>query len=215
MLKHTFIHLNGVGEISEKKLWRKKILTHQDYIDKDTLSPSKIIKILETKQKLEAGDALYFQNNLPSKEKWRMFGEFYDSVAYIDIETTGLNGIDDIITTIALYNGNIIKYYVYGQNLDDFKNDIKDYKLLVTYNGTTFDLPFISRFLNISMKYAHIDLRFVLKSLGYSGGLKGCERQLGLIRNDTIANIELGANKVDHSNYLKFDDFRTGKYVKF
>jgi DNA polymerase elongation subunit (family B) len=30
---------------------------------------------------------------------------------------------------------------------------------------------------------------------------------------DTIAEIELGINKVQHNNYLKFDDFRTGKYV--
>jgi uncharacterized protein YprB with RNaseH-like and TPR domain len=29
-----------------------------------------------------------------------------------------------------------------------------------------------------------IDLRYVLKSLGYSGGLKGCEAQLGIDRGD-------------------------------
>ena len=157
MLKHTFIHLDGVGELTEKKLWKKKILTHQDAIDKNTFPPSKIIKISETKQKLEDGDALYFHNNLPSKERWRMFGTFYNSVAYIDIETTGLYGAYDIITTIALYDGDTIKHYIHGKNLDDFKNDIKQYKLLVTYNGTNFDLPFIRRFLDIAMEYAHID----------------------------------------------------------
>jgi hypothetical protein len=34
------------------------------------------------------------------------------------------------------------------------------------------------------MDQAHIDLRYVLRSLGYGGGLKGCERQLGLQRGD-------------------------------
>src|SRR5947199_8147 len=29
---------------------------------------------------------------------------------------------------------------------------------------------------------AHIDLRYPLRSLGYTGGLKGCERQLGVAR---------------------------------
>ena len=32
------------------------------------------------------------------------------------------------------------------------------------------------------MFHAHIDLRYLLKSLGYSGGLKGCERALGFSR---------------------------------
>jgi uncharacterized protein YprB with RNaseH-like and TPR domain len=31
---------------------------------------------------------------------------------------------------------------------------------------------------------AHIDLRYVLASLGYKGGLKGCEKKLGLHRGD-------------------------------
>ena len=190
MLKHTFIHLDGVGELTEKKLWKKKILTHQDAIDKNTFPPSKIIKISETKQKLEDGDALYFHDNLPSKERWRMFGTFYNSVAYIDIETTGLYGADDIITTIALYDGDTIKHYIHGKNLDDFKNDIKQYKLLVTYNGTNFDLPFIRNFLGISMRYAHIDLRHILQSLGYTGGLKGCEKQIGFTRNNIIEDID-------------------------
>ena len=190
MLKHTFIHLDGVGKITEKELWKRQILTHQDAITKNSFPPSKIIKISETKQKLKDGDALYFHNNLPSKERWRMFGEFHNSVAYIDIETTGLYGHDDIITTIALYDGNTIKYYVHGKNLDDFKKDIKKYKLLITYNGTNFDLPFIRSFLGISMKYAHIDLRYILQGLGYTGGLKGCEKQIGLTRDDIVADID-------------------------
>jgi uncharacterized protein YprB with RNaseH-like and TPR domain len=145
---------------------------------------------LETKQKLTEKDALYFHNNLPSKERWRMFGTFYSSVAYIDIETTGLYGFNDIITTIALYDGDTIKHYVHGKNLDDFKNDIKQYKLLVTYNGTNFDLPFIRSFLGISIKYAHIDLRYILQALGYTGGLKGCEKQIGLTRSNIVADID-------------------------
>jgi hypothetical protein len=34
------------------------------------------------------------------------------------------------------------------------------------------------------MAHAHIDLRYVLKSLGYAGGLKRCEKALGLDRGD-------------------------------
>jgi uncharacterized protein YprB with RNaseH-like and TPR domain len=34
------------------------------------------------------------------------------------------------------------------------------------------------------MKQAHLDLRYILASLGYRGGLKGCERQFGIERGE-------------------------------
>jgi hypothetical protein len=85
-----------------------------------------------------------------------------------------------------VYDGNSIFSYVQGQNLNDFRHDIQNYDLLVTYNGITFDLPFIRRYFKIPMKQAQIDLRYVLASLGYRGGLKSCERQLGIDRKELV-----------------------------
>ena len=34
------------------------------------------------------------------------------------------------------------------------------------------------------MQQAHIDLRYVLRGLGYRGGLKACEKQLGVNRGE-------------------------------
>lgn len=110
--------------------------------------------------------------------------EFRASVAYLDIETTGLSRWDSEITTIALYDGSTIRYYVQGQNLEDFLHDIKAYSLMVTYNGKTFDIPFIEGYFKTRLTQGHIDLRYVLKSLGYRGGLKSCEKALGLDRGD-------------------------------
>jgi hypothetical protein len=73
---------------------------------------------------------------------------------------------------------------VQGQNLDDFIEDIQKYKVIVSYNGKSFDIPFIEHFFNIRLDHAHIDLRYVFYSLGFKGGLKGCERQLGMDRGD-------------------------------
>ena len=67
---------------------------------------------------------------------------------------------------------------------DDFVRDIEQFKIIVTYNGRCFDVPFIEKHFSIRMNHVHIDLRFLLKSLGFSGGLKGCERQLGIDRGD-------------------------------
>ncbi|MFC1580959.1 ribonuclease H-like domain-containing protein, partial [Thermodesulfobacteriota bacterium] len=49
--------------------------------------------------------------------------------------------------------------------------------------------PFIESYLGISLDHSHIDLRYVLASLGYTGGLKGCERQLGMDRGD-LADVD-------------------------
>ena len=88
-----------------------------------------------------------------------------------------------------LYNGELLRYYVHGRNLDRFKSDIMKYKVLVTYNGKCFDIPVINRYFNIRVGRAHIDLRYVLSSLGYKGALKGCEKKLGL-RRDGLDGVD-------------------------
>ena len=73
-----------------------------------------------------------------------------------------------------------------GLSFNNFNviKDIYDYKVLITYNGKLFDIPFIENFFNVELNHAQIDLRYILKSLGYVGGLKSCEKQLGLNRYD-------------------------------
>jgi hypothetical protein len=113
-----------------------------------------------------------------------MFSDFRRHAAYFDIETTGLRPEFSTITTIALFDGRRVRTYVCGRNLDDFVDDVQKYKLLITYNGKCFDIPFIEKFFGMKIKAAHIDLRYVLRSLGYTGGLKGCEKKLGIDRGD-------------------------------
>ena len=61
--------------------------------------------------------------------------------------------------------------------------------MIVTYNGKSFDLPFIESYFGISLGQAHIDLRYILASLGFSGGLKGCEKQL-LIDRGNLEDVD-------------------------
>jgi len=153
---------------------------------------------------LETGNPKYFEESLPSNLHWRMFPEFRDSIVYLDIETTGLDSWGNDITSIALYDGKSISYYVNGQNLDDFTNDIQRYKVIVTYNGKSFDIPFIESYFGISLPHAHIDLRYILASLGYSGGLKRCEKQLGISRGD-LEDLD------GYFAVLLWDDFQRNK----
>ena len=67
------------------------------------------------------------------------------------------------------------------------------FDLVVTFNGTSFDLPFIRRaFPNISLPAVHIDLRFVMRRLGYRGGLKKIEKEINTVK-DKIASLEADA----------------------
>ncbi|MCX5661406.1 MAG: ribonuclease H-like domain-containing protein [Planctomycetota bacterium] len=190
MLKHTFCHLPGVGPRSEQRLWAAGVHTWDALTDDAGLGlPARRRDALrqnldDSIRHLDDGNARFFGESLSSDQAWRLFPEFCRQTAYLDIETTGLGGPGDHITTIALYDGANVRHYIHGQNLDDFAGDIAAYKVLVTYNGKCFDVPFIRQSLGLRLDQAHIDLRFVLKSLGHGGGLKACERKLGLERGD-------------------------------
>ncbi len=190
MLKNTFCHIPGIGETSERNLWSSGVLCWDDVLRAAPTGLSKrghaLLKrqVGESFTRLKENNPRYFINSLPSNACWRLLPDFLHSTAYLDIETTGLGGPRDYITTVALYDGESIYTYVRGRNLDQFREDIGKYKIIVTYNGKCFDIPFIENDLGIKMNHAHIDLRYVLKSLGYSGGLKGCEKKLGLSREE-------------------------------
>lgn len=189
MLNNTFIHIPGIGRKTEERFWASGIRSWDDFVEPlpIQLPPAKkefITKHVEHSRKCLVEQSNFFANLLPSSQHWRIFPHFRQSTAFLDIETTGLDGYANEITTIAIYDGHSIFYYVNGENLDDFREDIARYEVIVTYNGKCFDIPFIENYLGIDMHQTHIDLRYILKSLGYSGGLKGCEKQLGLERGE-------------------------------
>lgn len=191
MLKNTFIHIPGIGVVTEQRLWRSGI-TDWGVLSDDNISvpisssrkDSIIRGIEESRHHHEKGDPAFFSNQLPANQSWRLFPEFRGSTVYLDIETTGLERDYNDITTIALYDGATIQTYVQGQNLVDFVEDIQKYKVIISYNGKSFDVPFIENYFGIQLNQAQIDLRYVLGSLGYKGGLKKCEQQLGMDRGD-------------------------------
>ena len=191
MLRHTFVHLPWIGIKTERSLWQKGIHSWDFFQDEHgwTLTPFGPGKYEALRSRLEvcrerlcALDPAYFAGALAPQHLWRLFADFRQCAAFIDIETTGLGGPYDHITTAALYDGREVFYYIYGDNLDAFALDLRKYKILITYNGSCFDLPFIRNYFRVAVDHIHIDLRYLLRSLGYGGGLKRCEKSLGLDR---------------------------------
>jgi len=187
VLLNTFSHIKGVGLKTEARFWASGLLCWDDFVPPYPLyfSPGRAVLIREelelSRSCLAAGPA-FFAERLPSHQHWRIFPHFRQRTAYLDIETTGLDTFDSHITTIVIYDGNSIAHYVHGENLEQFRDDIREYEVIITYNGKCFDVPLIERLLDVRLTQVHIDLRHVLRRLGFSGGLKGCERQMGLDR---------------------------------
>jgi len=189
MLQHTFSHIQGIGPKIEKNLWSAGVTTWREWqspapIRISANSTQEALSTIEASYTaLTESDPSFFTSRLAANESWRIFSDFRDSVVYLDIETTGLDDFAEI-TTIALYDGQDIFTYVNGKNLNDFVDDIQKYKVIVSYNGKSFDVPFIERYFRTSLNHAQIDLRYILAKLGFKGGLKGCEKQLGLSRGN-------------------------------
>lgn len=194
MLEHTFVHIQGIGPKTERALWARGIRTWHDYlarpepllsVSRDRLVRDELERSLENR-----GDVDYFSRRLPPRDSWRLFKAFRAGTAYLDIETSGgYEGFDEI-TVIGLYDGARTQTFVNGVNLEAFEIAVAEYDVVVTFNGACFDLPCIRHaFPGITLPPAHIDLRFVLRRLGLSGGLKVIERRMGLAREEGVDGL--------------------------
>lgn len=192
MLEHTFIHLPDYGPRRERRLWESGITGWNDFLDRFGPSPyhkSLCGRIASSMHALGRADPAFFATALPKGEAWRAFPSF-PRVAYVDIETTGLAPATDYMTVVGLYDGKRVRSYVHGFNIQDFRRDIAGFDMVATFNGSMFDLPFIRKsFPGIALPPLHVDLRFLLASLGVRGGLKRIEQQFGFERENDLKGM--------------------------
>jgi len=115
--------------------------------------------------------------------------DFENETAFLDIETTGL-GSDSYLTMCGILDSSGFKAYVRGDNLDQLVEDLHEYKLVVTFNGISFDVPWLRRELGpLRENAAHVDLMHVLRTVGLRGGLKKIQKTVGLDRGDDLSQL--------------------------
>lgn len=119
-----------------------------------------------------------------------MYSEFADSSVFLDIETTGLSPHYDDVTVVGLYDGRTYSVFVKGDNLASLPKQLKQYAVVITFNGSGFDLPFLKAKLPACLPSGHIDLRWAAYKLGYRGGLKEIEPKFGVKRPRRLADID-------------------------
>jgi hypothetical protein len=81
-----------------------------------------------------------------------------------------------------------------GINLDYhvLKQELEKYKLIITFNGSRFDIPFIRKRYNILPPAPHIDVLHLCARLNLRGGLKTIEKHFGIRRNQMIERFHGG-----------------------
>lgn len=212
MLENTFLHVPGVGPKTERKLWKRHIFSWTDFLENERKIPglsrtgrNKIGEyLLDSMEAVRRNDVDFFAESLPRREWWRLYSAFRSNTVFLDIETTGLSQYYDEVTLIGMFDGKESKVFVAGQNLDDFLDEIRKYLIIVTFNGTLFDLPFLaSKFESLKFPPVHVDLRFFLRRLGYKGGLKAIEKEFDTIRDEELQGLDGFGATVLWNRYLR------------
>jgi uncharacterized protein YprB with RNaseH-like and TPR domain/predicted nuclease with RNAse H fold/dephospho-CoA kinase len=192
VLQNTFRHIKGIGPIRERALWRAGILHWDDYEAKfrsqGTLFPRDeedvVLKELALSRRAFAeGDFDFFAERLPTHEHFRIALTDPGAVLFLDIETTGLSWYYDHITLIGLAMSDQHFVHIRGRRPRALREFVAGAKCLVTFNGTMFDLRFLAQeFPDLALPAAHVDLRFLAKRVGLTGGQKAIEDRIGFAR---------------------------------
>jgi uncharacterized protein YprB with RNaseH-like and TPR domain len=197
MLTRTFIHIPGIDPARERGYWHNgitswsQLLNDRDLFD-DGPAPAVAQHLRLSRQKLDEGDSLWFERHLGEAGAWRMAADFDDGrIAYLDIETDGAEATarrdgEDApggTTVCAVWDGIRARVFLRNHDLDQLPAYLAQYKVLCTFNGKSFDIPYLEgRFGKEFFRGAHLDLRPITRDVGLTGGLKKIEKQIGIER---------------------------------
>lgn len=196
LLEKTYSHINRVTLHREESLWKEGVLDWESTLD--NINYYAMPRSMRETFKKELPRSIrhynnknytYFLERLEKFHKYRVYPFLEHKTLFLDIETTGVKPSDDHITVIGCYDGSEVRVFVYGENEYEFLDYIKKFSIVVTFNGSCFDMPFLEKYFDTEFDIHQIDLRFLLKDLGYTGGLKKIEEATGLNRGDDMTGV--------------------------
>ena len=198
MIESTFCFLPGVGSTTERRLWRQGLLTWGDFLARRSIpnvGPARKarydVDIGKAVEQHARHNARYFGVVVPGREQWRLYEWLRPRAVYLDIETDSFGRI----TVVGLYAHGRMTSFVRGESLNapQLADALRPYDLLVTFCGTTFDFPMLlSQYPDLPLDQPHMDLCVLGRRMGYRGGLKAIERQLGIKRPEELEGMSGG-----------------------
>ncbi|MFH1399567.1 MAG: ribonuclease H-like domain-containing protein [Candidatus Woesearchaeota archaeon] len=203
MIRQSFIILPRIGIKQERNIWNQGVLDWVGFLNSEVKGISKQKKayhnrmIEKARHSLYTFDSEYFARILPSAEHWRLYDFFREECCFLDIETSSV--ADGFVTMVTIFDGIETKTMVEGINLDFkiLKKELQRYKMVVSFNGLTFDQPFLEKqYPGLFPKLPHFDLKTGCGRLGLKGGLKEVERQLGIKRQNRVVEEMYGGDAI-------------------
>ncbi len=200
MLIHTFQHIRGITQKKEQDFWRSGITSWDEFEHLHVKQQLNLFTQEETddinsplsssRKALVQEDTAFFATGLAPHEYFRVAATFPEKTLFLDIETTGLSKYYDKITIVGWSLGREYDVFIQGGNDKAFRQALSQAKAIVTYNGSLFDLKFITQeFDGIELPACHIDLRFLAKRVGLTGGQKAIEVELGVKRPRNLVDM--------------------------
>ena len=195
MIESSFCILSGVGLRTERQWWQWGMRTWADFLSSGSIrglgSHRKTLydeELCRARARRAQEDARYFAVHLPPQEQWRLYEWLRPRAVYLDIETNSFGQI----TVVGLYGSGGFTSLIKGDLLSRQRlgDELAQYDLLVTFNGTAFDLPvLLATFPDVPLDQPHMDLCCLGRRLGYRGGLKVIETQLGITRSTGLQGM--------------------------
>jgi len=182
--------LDSIGNKKQDIIYSGGIRTWQDFLDAKKIpgisAKRKILydlKIRALQKAIQERNIELIKKMLPRKDYWRLYHLMLDKTLFLDIETSEYYGD---ITIIGMFSRQMDEpiIMVANHNLDEelFFRILSSHDIIVTFNGSSFDIPIIENFFRRKISLLHIDLRHLCARLGLNAGLKVIEKMLGIER---------------------------------
>lgn len=199
MLEESFIHIPGVGRDTERSLWEQGCTDWQTFLDQPNefrtghVAANAVVSYLKKSQDaLQQKNHQFFAKGLRQTNAWRAWDSFKTTCAYLDIETDG-GRTTQSVTVIGIWDGEF-HAFVAEDNINDFRDAISHYNMIVTFFGSGFDLPILmKKYRSVIWDQLHLDLMHTARALGVRGGLKKIEQMYGITRPEGV----IGLNGLD------------------
>ncbi|HEX2054930.1 MAG TPA: ribonuclease H-like domain-containing protein [Nitrospiraceae bacterium] len=200
MLTSTFVHLKGIGQSTESRLWRDGVRDWATFLNRPMVPGISGARkdlydrdVEAATMALDRGNSRYFARCLKSKDHWRLFEPFKHRVLYMDIETTGASAYYGSVTIVGLYRNGRMSTLIADESLSAarLQDELDQADLLVTFFGSVFDVPYLKAvFSDVRFDLPHFDICFAARKLGVQGGLKQIERDYGIARDSDVAGLD-------------------------
>ncbi|HTL50981.1 MAG TPA: ribonuclease H-like domain-containing protein [Planctomycetota bacterium] len=220
MLRKTFLCFPGITPALERRLWNAGVSSWDELPSQTAAGILKedhaalCAMIPEFDRRLGLGDAEFFERRLKGAQKLRLVHDFHANMAAVDIETSGIVIEAGITTLVGICTPDGLHCFLADSDLGDAPALLSRHPVIVTFNGSRFDLPILRKEFGGPWGYAglkreqthwgggeptlfadlpappaaqaHIDLMHAMREIGFRGGLKKIEKQVGLKRPDGI-----------------------------